>query len=165
MKDFKQYVGNIVSAVIGAIIGFVLNIFFYVGPDVHSIKNNSGDIKKSVEKINQNISQIESKYLKLDNDGRECIVGYSAEISNNNVSVHLNNKFDLKRGDRIELTYLYGARKVSIECFVHFVENAPNKDSRADFFISKDNLDIFQIPKNEYSKGVFEMRFKKILNH
>jgi hypothetical protein len=162
MKDLKQYGGYLVSGIIGAIIGFVLNIVFYIGPDVHSIRDDSNMIKESVERINQKITQIESKYLKPDNDGRECVVGYSSEMSNNNVSVPLNNKFDLKRGDRIELTYLYGARKVSIECFVHFVENTPNKNSRADFFISKDNLDIFQIPKSEYSKGVFEMRFKKI---
>ena len=158
----KKITEHLASGIIGALVGFVLSIFVDTGPKVRNIQYNTEKTTEHIESINSNINEILMKYLKRDNEGIECRVGYSAAITNNNVSVFLHNKFDLKRGDRIELTYIYGVMKVSIECFVHFVEQSPQKESEADFFISKDIIDIFQIPKEEQKKGVFEMRFKHL---
>ena len=161
MKKTYEY---LIAGVIGALISYALYSFVDIIPSINIIKNDNKEINKNIESINSTINDILVKYLKNDNEGIECKVGYSSEIKDHNISVFLNNKFDLKRGDRIELTYIYGVMRVSIECFVHFVEQSPKQSSDADFFISKDLLEIFQISKEEQNKGILDMRFKHLNN-
>lgn len=146
----------------GAVLGFFLNYFTQVTPHISKINETTSNIDKRLINIDEKLLKIEDKYLKKDDDGVECRVGYNSEIPLNTVSVFSNNKYDLKRGDRIELTYLFGATKVSIECSVSLVENNSNNSSDADLFVCKECLSILQISKKDYNKGIFYMKFRKI---
>lgn len=153
---------NFIWAIVGAAFGFILSYYLDTRPSLQKMQNDINIISQNTIIIKEDLKDIKNFYQKSDKDGKECIVGFNANLGPYDVSVNANNKFGLKRGDRIELTYLYAKSKVSVECFVCFVDGA-SASSDASLFVSKKCLELLQIPPKQWQKGLFHVNFKKIV--
>ncbi len=117
-----------------------------------------------IVKLSNKNDTLSNNYRALLNESTmiPCKVGYNSKLKDNQVSVFVDNKFGLKVGDRIVITYEYGVNKISTECIVNMVEKSERPNSDADFFLSKDCLKFLTSKKRIKYEGVFLMHFRKV---
>lgn len=163
MENKKHYVENTFWAFFGVILTCALGHYIDCVPEIETLNKNVNEIRLTLLATQKYLYDLHETYVKNDEDGRECIVGFNANLNINEVSVTTNNKLGLKRGDRIEITYLYGVTKVSIECFVYLVDEGNKTKSDAALFVSKKCLEMLQVPKEKWKDGIFHVNFKKIV--
>lgn len=148
----------IVSALIGAIIGFFCDFFSSVGPNIECIKNDLRKIYERSESMDESIYEIEGNYLKRDEEGCSCIVGVSSEMEGNYVSVYKGNKLNLKSGDIIFITNPYGKYTPTIKFVVYLMEENLDNKSSADLYVSREGISKLDIsPREVKRKGIFNM--------
>lgn len=159
MKERIQWKGYVISALIGIIITSCYNHFFDVKPSINDIKTSSTKILDTEKEIQSNIERIEEHYLQKDKEGIRCKIGYSKELKGKNVSVFKDNKLGLKSQDVIYITNPYGLFTPTV-AFIVSTEDGYAGDSKADMFVSKEGLDKLDINKDQYKKGLFEVRMR-----
>lgn len=141
----------------------IVGIFFmsYYNPNMQKqLKTRD----KVIEKLTQEADTLNSlnKSLLSETAKTPCKVGYSSKLVNNQVSVFSNNRFGLKRGDRILIINEFGMNRISTECVISTVEQVENNNSNADLFLSKDCIRFLTSQKKVKYEGVFNMYFRKI---
>ncbi|MFR0995649.1 MAG: hypothetical protein ACLSGQ_13675 [Parabacteroides distasonis] len=157
----KKLIFKIITPAIIAILIILSSVTLYFNL---RIEKQLLDRNNIISELSDSYDNIKSKYdlIVLENAKTSCKVGYNSQIGNNQLTVNKSNKFNLKKGDRIEIIYESGLTKVSMEFFVNEIDKSFYTDSDADFFVSKDNL-RFLITQKRLSGGVYDMYFKKII--
>ena len=161
IKHAKRYISNVFWTFFGIILSTAISHWVGCVPDLNQMNNNIKELDGKVDDIHG--------FFIDDNEteGRECKVGYNKKLEPNQISIKADkNNFNLKRGDVVEITYLFSPVKVSVECIVSIIDKAGSKPTDADFFVSTTCLELLQIPKSEWTnEGVFEMYFRKKDQH
>ena len=156
----------IISAFVGAMIGFCFDFFNQVGPNIECIKNDLKKIAEWSESMDESILEIEGNYLKRDEEGCSCIVGVSNDLEGNYVSVYKGNKLNLKSGDIIFITNPYGKFTPTIKFVVYLMEEDTNNKSSADLYVSREGIDKLDVtPQEVRKKGIFNMTMLRYPNN
>lgn len=160
MSEKIQWKNVFAGAFAGLILGVVFNYFWDVRPFVSEVRQSIQIIAQTQDEIQGRIDRIEEKYLQKDNQGSNCKVGISGDLSGNCVSVFQDNKFGLKSQDIIYITNPFGLYTPTAAFVVYLVDGSDN-NSDADLFLSKEGIEKLDIDKKNFRKGIFEMRFRR----
>lgn len=164
MSERIQWKNVAAGAFAGLIVGVVFNYFWDVRPFIAQIQQHVRTIDQTEIKIQERIDRIEEKYLQKDNQGSNCKVGISGDLTGNYVSVFQDNKFGLKSQDIIYITNPFGLYTPTAAFVVYLVDGSDN-NSDADLFLSKEGIEKLDIDKKSFRKGIFEMRFRRKEEH
>ena len=143
-------------------IGLTSLIFiYYSSRNSDFLKNELAQKEYNINILNEKINELQEIYKKKYDEKSEniCLVSYSFNIKRSKLVVKYNNKFNLKNGDRIELTYKNGNVKTTIELYVSIDPNIDKTDT-SDFIISYGDLRILT-NRRKNTKGIYEMTFKR----
>lgn len=116
-----------------------------------------------IKELSDDYNNIKSKYdiLVMENTQEPCKIAHSPTLRSNQLIVTKDNRFNLKKGDRIQITYETGLTKVSMEFFVFDISQNKKDNTEADFIISTKNLN-FLVSQKKLSRGIYDMYLKKI---
>ena len=122
------------------------------------------DLKKMADDINvmkDNISIIESRYTKSDDDGKTCKIGISGDKTGIAAYVYTSksHSLNLKSGDVINISNPFDVHRASIWCTVSIIEDE-QKPSDADIFLSHEAMNKLGIKSENFKIGLFKMSYK-----
>jgi hypothetical protein len=154
MDFIRNWVAPILYVIVTVIIAPVLiDYFFTLKPEIQKINDN-------IQKISCSLEEIENRYTKRDENGVDCKVGISSEMSENNVAVFENNKFGLKGADKIYVTNPYSKYNPTMVFIVNLKEVDKKNPSNCDIFLSKEAMEKLDINKSDFYKGIFNMKMR-----
>ena len=160
----ETLLGWILSAVVCGIITFYFDFFTHVNPNIESIQEDLKELAQNSANMDRSLYNIENRYLTKDEDGCECFVGVSSEMTENYVSVYKGNRLNLKSNDIIYITNPYGKFTPTVKFVVYLIDNAPNNSSQADLYVSKLGIDRLDVPRDQMKRGIFKMTIKRQRN-
>lgn len=91
--------------------------------------------------------------------GDTCVVSYSSKVKRSIIVVKAENRFNLKNGDKVKLTYHNRQITTTIDFFVH-IDPKTHETDYSDFIISKRDMQILTNQK-KLSKGIYSMVLMK----
>jgi len=153
--DFiRNWVAPILYVIVTVLIAPILyDYFFTLKPEIQKINDN-------IHRISFSLEEIENRYTKRDENGIDCKVGISSEMSGNNVAIPANNKFGLKGADKIYVTNPYSKYNPTMIFIVYLKEVDSKNPSNCDIFLSKEAMEKLDIKKDYFNIGVFNMKMR-----
>ncbi|GEM_PF-3387731 len=151
-----------ISAVIGGALGFYLDGFMRINPQIKTLEAKINVLSRSIQEYRKEAEVSIDCITYSSVKGLECKIGINDNVADHFISVTPNNPHKLKQGDKIYLlneneSDLCVYTKVAFVQIVHEVNN----ESSAEFFMNKKMLKRLGIEGNNLSKGVFILHFKK----
>ena len=150
----RDWIAPVLYVIVTVFLAPILYDYFVtLKPNVQKIDNN-------IEGIMSSMKEIENRYTKRDENGIDCKVGFSNEISGNNIVLPENNKFGLKGADKIYITNPYSIFNTTMMFIVNLIEFDSKNPSKCDVFISKEAIEKLDIKKNDLCRGIFSMKMR-----